>query len=49
MRAESCTVSFYRYLYAVVGEPWVWYMRRRWSDERLGAWLARPEIEVSVL
>jgi GNAT superfamily N-acetyltransferase len=49
MRAESCTVSFYRYLYTAVGERWVWYMRRQWSDERLGAWLARPEIEVAVL
>jgi ribosomal protein S18 acetylase RimI-like enzyme len=49
MRAENCTVSFYRYLYSAVGEPWVWYVRRQWTDERLRHWLARPEIEVSVL
>jgi ribosomal protein S18 acetylase RimI-like enzyme len=49
MRAEPCTVSFYRYLYAVVGEPWVWFERRLWSDERLQAHLLRPEIEISVL
>ena len=49
MRADPCTVSFYRYLYAAVGEPWLWFVRRRWSDERLQQWLGRAEIEVSVL
>jgi GNAT superfamily N-acetyltransferase len=49
LRAEPCTVSFYRYLYNSVGEPWLWYVRRQWDDERLRLWLARPEIEVSVL
>jgi ribosomal protein S18 acetylase RimI-like enzyme len=49
MRAEPCTASFYRYLYDTVGEPWLWYVRRGWSDERLSRWLARTEIEVSVL
>jgi GNAT superfamily N-acetyltransferase len=49
LRAEHCTVSFYRYLYNAVGEPWVWYVRRLWSDERLKEWLARPEIDVYVL
>jgi len=28
MRAEACTVSFYRYLYDTVGEPWLWFERR---------------------
>ena len=49
MRAERCTPGFYRYLYAAVGEPWLWFVRRGWSDERLGDWLARPEVELSVL
>ncbi len=49
MRAESCTLSFYRYLYAAVGERWLWFVRRGWSDARLARWLARPEIEVSIL
>lgn len=49
LRCEPCTISFYRYLYAAVGEPWLWFMRRAWSDERLGEWLARPEIDISVL
>jgi len=49
LRAEPCTVSFYRYLYAAVGEKWLWYVRRKWSDEQLRQWLVRPEIEISVL
>ncbi|HZS84038.1 MAG TPA: GNAT family N-acetyltransferase [Stellaceae bacterium] len=49
MRTEPCTVSYYRYLYAAVGEPWLWFERRVWSNARLAAHLARPEIEVSVL
>ena len=28
MRAEGCTVSFYRYLYDTVGAPWLWFERR---------------------
>jgi GNAT superfamily N-acetyltransferase len=49
MRAERCTVSFYRYLYNTVGEPWLWYLRRLWTDEQLRLHLARPEVEISVL
>jgi ribosomal protein S18 acetylase RimI-like enzyme len=49
LRAEHCTVSFYRYLYNTVGEPWIWYLRRVWSNEKLRDHLARPEIEVFVL
>jgi ribosomal protein S18 acetylase RimI-like enzyme len=49
LRAEPCTVSFYRYLYNTVGEPWLWYLRRGWSDDELHQRLARPQVEVSVL
>ncbi|MBV9555325.1 MAG: GNAT family N-acetyltransferase [Alphaproteobacteria bacterium] len=49
MRAEQCTVSFYRYLYEAVGEPWLWFERRQWSDEALATALAKPTIEVFVL
>jgi ribosomal protein S18 acetylase RimI-like enzyme len=49
MRVERCPVGFYRYLYAAVGEAWLWYMRRLWSEERLRQHLDRPEIELSVL
>ena len=36
MRAENCTVSFYRYLYDTVGEPWLWFERRLFGDAALG-------------
>jgi len=49
MRAEGCTVSFYRYLYETVGTPWVWFERRQWSDSALAAELAKPTTEIFVL
>jgi GNAT superfamily N-acetyltransferase len=49
IRAEDCPVSFYRYLYATVGTPWVWYVRRSWDDARLAAELAKPTTEIFVL
>src|ERR1700726_4748594 len=49
MRAESCTVSFYRYLYGTVGEPWLWFERLLWSKERLAALIEKPEVEIFVL
>lgn len=48
MRAERCTPSFYRYLYIQVGEPWLWFERRLWTDAQLQAHLARADIEVFV-
>ncbi|MFZ2007140.1 MAG: GNAT family N-acetyltransferase [Stellaceae bacterium] len=49
MRAEACTVSFYRYLYETVGTPWLWFERRQWSDAALAAVLAKPTTELFVL
>jgi GNAT superfamily N-acetyltransferase len=49
MRAEACTVSFYRYLYAAVGEKWLWFERRTWSDQKLADTIRRPSTEISVL
>src|SRR5579862_4253514 len=49
MRAEACTVSFYRYLYETVGTPWIWFERREWSDAALAAELAKPTTEIFVL
>ena len=49
LRAERCTASFYRYLYNIVGEPWLWFERRLWTDEQLRKHLARDDIEVFVL
>ncbi len=49
MRAEPCSVSFYRYLYDAVGEPWLWYVRREWDDTRLATHLNRERTEIFVL
>jgi ribosomal protein S18 acetylase RimI-like enzyme len=49
IRAESCTVSFYRYLYQAVGEKWIWFERRTWSDEKLAEVIRRPTTELMVL
>ena len=48
-RANPCPVERYRALYAGVGGPHQWRDRLAWSDERLAAWLARPEVRVHVL
>jgi len=49
MRAENCTVSFYRYLYDTVGEPWLWFERRIIDDKALAAQIGKPSIEIFVL
>ena len=49
MRAENCTVSFYRYLYDTVGAPWLWVERRFLDDAALAAQIAKPTIEIFVL
>jgi GNAT superfamily N-acetyltransferase len=49
IRLEHCTTSYYRYLYQAVGERWLWFERRVWSDEHLAQVIDKPEIEISVL
>jgi GNAT superfamily N-acetyltransferase len=49
MRAENCTVSFYRYLYDAVGEPWLWFERRLLDDRALATQILKPTIEIFVL
>src|SRR5215472_10278655 len=48
MRAENCTVSFYRYIYDTVARPWLWFERRLIDDTALSALLANPTIEIFV-
>jgi GNAT superfamily N-acetyltransferase len=48
MRAENCTVHFYRYLYAAVGEPWLWFERRLIDDAALAAQIHKPTVEIFV-
>jgi GNAT superfamily N-acetyltransferase len=49
LRAERAPTHFYRYLYAVVGEPWKWVSRKRVGDAELARILADPSVYVYVL
>ncbi|MBL10496.1 MAG: GNAT family N-acetyltransferase [Acidiferrobacteraceae bacterium] len=41
--------SFYRFLYHQIGEPWLWYERRLFSDDELISIIHRSDISVNVL
>src|SRR5262249_36331323 len=49
LRAERPTISYYRYLYNTIGEPWLWWERRRLSDAELAAIIHDPLVEIFVL
>src|SRR5471030_957054 len=49
LRAERCTVSFYRFLYGTVGAPWLWFERLVWSEAKLAALIEHPAVEIFVL
>ncbi|HEX3862852.1 MAG TPA: GNAT family N-acetyltransferase [Stellaceae bacterium] len=49
MRAEDCTVPFYRFLYETVGMTWLWYERRLLPDAPLAAIIQKPTTEIFVL
>jgi GNAT superfamily N-acetyltransferase len=46
IRRDDVSVSEYRRLYREVGRQWHWLDRTTWTDERLAAHLARPEVVV---
>jgi uncharacterized protein (DUF924 family) len=49
MRALRPSVSFYRWLYAAVGDPWLWTDRKKLDDAALAAVIQDPAVEVHVL
>ncbi len=49
LRAESPTVSFYRFLYNNVGEKWKWVDRRKLNDDELRDIIQDERVEVNVL
>lgn len=49
MLAERPTISFYRYLYDTVGEPWLWYERRALGDDALSAVIHDELVDIYVL
>ena len=48
-RRASPDVAEYRALYRAVGEGYHWRDRLQWSDERLAAWLADPQLSLWIL
>jgi GNAT superfamily N-acetyltransferase len=46
IRCRPCSVEHYREIYRRVGEPWHWRDRNAWSDEKLAATLANPDVHV---
>lgn len=49
MQAHQPTISFYRYLYNSVGEPYEWLDRQRLSDGELGGIIQDTAVELHVL
>ncbi len=49
MRLERPSPAFYRYLYILVGEPWLWTDRRTLGDAALDAEINAEGVEIYVL
>ena len=49
IQAREPLPAFYRFLYGTVGHDYYWLDRLAWSEERLHAHLARPEVTLLVL
>ena len=48
-RVAQPDLDWYRQLYRVIGEPWLWFSRLRLSDEELHAILWDPAVDVFAL
>lgn len=49
MRVIAPEIAFYRYLFAAVGEPWLWWSRTVLPDGRLREIIHDPRVEVHAL
>ena len=49
LRTHKPTISFYRYLYDTIGEPWLWWERRALSDNTLTDIIHDDDVEIYVL
>lgn len=49
LRAENPPIHFYRYLYNMIGEPYLWVDRRKLTDEALAELVQHPKVELYVL
>ena len=48
-KIDQPTLSFYRYLYCTIGEPWRWYERRVLSDDELTIIIHDSDVSIYVL
>lgn len=48
-RLEKPTVAYYRWLYDAVGSKWLWFERKRMSDEAVRAVIEDPLLQIWVL
>jgi len=49
LKLDNPPVSYYRYLYNTVGEPWFWWERRQMDDRTLAGFIQDPDIDIYVL
>lgn len=49
LRLRQPTVPFYRYLYDIVGAPWLWFERRAMDDAQLARIIQDERVEIYVL
>ena len=46
---SNIPIHFYRYLYNTVGEPWLWYERRKIDDEELSKRIHKDNLGIYLL
>lgn len=49
VRVQSCTTTYYRFLYDTVGADYVWWLRRTMPDDELAALLQNRAVAIYVL
>lgn len=49
VRLHNPTVSYYRYIQHTVGDPWLWFERRKMSDAEIQAIITDESVEIYVL
>ena len=49
LHAQRPMVSYYRFFYDAVGDPWHWITRKKMSDAEIAAILNDPKVEMHVM
>ncbi len=48
-RVYKPSVAFYRYVQHGIGDPWLWFERRSWTDEKLLEVIQDDAVEINIL